>query len=314
MMMPSRDRGRSVSKAIVLSMGVWGLAGTPVMSLGADVAAPVCKVHKGGKCPDARRTQQAGTLGYGPPGFHPGFNGFGLGYHPGYGYGGAALGVGAEGGYPYYGGPGYPHPWPRLQRLGGIAPFPYFGGPGNGSPCMPNAFGFVGPLAPDRPVVTVDGETGADGGYGPYSGAIPYPETTFASFSSPPTDIEHYGEPNPYVSPANPASPPPAAGTGADAVPDGSDAGRPFGLDTGPSSGDDSVPGVKVTRVQPGSPADKAGLQVGDVIQSINGYRTERPSSLPWIITNAAPDDVLKLTVRGASDGQQRTVTAHRLR
>ena len=49
-----------------------------------------------------------GTLGYGPPGEHPGFFGFGLSFHPGYGYGGNGLGVGAYGGYPCYGGPGYP--------------------------------------------------------------------------------------------------------------------------------------------------------------------------------------------------------------
>ena len=40
-----------------------------------------------------------GTLGYGPPGLHPGFQGFGLGYHLGYGYGGKrAAGSGCRGG------------------------------------------------------------------------------------------------------------------------------------------------------------------------------------------------------------------------
>ena len=51
------------------------------------------------------------------------FQGFGLGYHLGYGYGGAAIGVGPDGGYPFYGGPGYPHPAPCLRRCGGITPY-----------------------------------------------------------------------------------------------------------------------------------------------------------------------------------------------
>ena len=76
----------------------------------------------------------AGTLGYAKPGLYPGFQGFGLGYHLGYGYGGSALGVGADGGYPFYGGPGYPHPWPTLRRIGGITPFPFYGGPGGPMP------------------------------------------------------------------------------------------------------------------------------------------------------------------------------------
>src|SRR5436309_1585417 len=75
----------------------------------------------------------------------PGFQGFGLKYHPGYGYGGDALGVGAGGGYPFYGGPGYPCAEPRLRRLGKIVPFPYYGGPGYPSPGHPNYFGPVGP-------------------------------------------------------------------------------------------------------------------------------------------------------------------------
>src|SRR5262245_60135764 len=52
-----------------------------------------------------------------------GREGFGLGYHLGYGYGGRALGVGPFGGYAYYGGPGYPQPAPQLRRFGKITPF-----------------------------------------------------------------------------------------------------------------------------------------------------------------------------------------------
>lgn len=120
-----------------------------------------------------------GTLGYGPPGVHAGFQGFGLGYHQGYGYGGAALGPGAEGGYPFYGGPGYPHPAPTLRRIGGINPFPYYGGPGGPTPTCPQYFGGVGPLVHDKPVVKVIGGN-ENQDYGAFSGMVPYPPETFA--------------------------------------------------------------------------------------------------------------------------------------
>ena len=129
-------------------------------------------------------TRAAGTLGYGPPGLHPGFQGFGLGYHPGYGYGGDGLGVGADGGYPFYGGPGYPHPWPTLRRLGGITPFPYFGGPGYPTPDHPNYFGGVGPLVPDRPVVVVENEPRAPPGTTAASRHHPLSRDEFAPFTT----------------------------------------------------------------------------------------------------------------------------------
>jgi hypothetical protein len=125
-----------------------------------------------------------GTLGYGPPGLHPGFQGFGLGYHLGYGYGGDALGVGAEGGYPFYGGPGYPRCDPTLRRFGGINPFPYFGGPGYPTPDHPNFYGGVAaPLVPDQPAVTIASEGYAPSGagdFGGFTGAVPDAEARFA--------------------------------------------------------------------------------------------------------------------------------------
>jgi hypothetical protein len=128
-----------------------------------------------------------GTLGYGPPGLHPGFQGFGLGYHPGYGYGGNALGVGAEGGYPFYGGPGYPRCDPPLRRIGGINPFPYFGGPGYPTPDHPNFYGGVGgPLVPDQPVITIESDPNlpfSASHYGDYTGSVPDPEARFAPFT-----------------------------------------------------------------------------------------------------------------------------------
>src|SRR5262249_56904486 len=58
-----------------------------------------------------------GALGWGGPGLYPGFYGFGLSFHRGYGYGGYGLGVGARGGGPPYRGargpPRRPVPPPR---------------------------------------------------------------------------------------------------------------------------------------------------------------------------------------------------------
>ena len=155
-----------------------------------------------------------GTLGYGPPGLHPGFQGFGLGYHLGYGYGGAALGVGATGGYPFYGGPGYPHPWPRLQRFGPIAPFCFFRGPGFPTPDHPNYYGPTGPLTPDQPVVTFEPDPLSPpyaAGYGQFDGTVPYAESAFAPY----TTIAGAAGSASGVSTASPSSAPPLPSTDA---------------------------------------------------------------------------------------------------
>jgi hypothetical protein len=161
-------------------------------AVGAEDAASTV-AHAGPSDPVAtagthiRAVPADGTLEDGPPGIYRGFQGFGLGYHLGYGYGGNSLGVGADGGYPFYGGPGYPHPWPRLNRLCGINPFSYFGGPGYPTPECPNYFGGFGPLAPDRPVVIVEFDSRipfAPSGYGPYTGAVPDAEARFAPFTA----------------------------------------------------------------------------------------------------------------------------------
>jgi hypothetical protein len=149
----------------------------------AGCSCAICAQSHGGF--EKPRIHGRGTLDYGPPGLFEGFQGFGLGYHLGYGYGGDALGVADEGGYPFYGGPGYPHCEPRLRRLGKIVPFSYFGGPGFPTPEHPNFFGDFGPLATDRPVVTLTTDEGKpilETGYGSYTGAVPNAEALFAPF------------------------------------------------------------------------------------------------------------------------------------
>ena len=156
----------------------------------------------------------SGTLGYGAPGLYPGFQGFGLGYHLGYGYGGDALGVGAEGGYPFYGGPGYPHCAPRLRRIGGISPFPYYGGPGYPSPDHPNFFGGFGPLVPDQPVVTIATDRGGPieaTDYGPFTGAAPDAEARFAAFTARAAAGAPSMRPRPSYSAPLPTNPSPEA-------------------------------------------------------------------------------------------------------
>src|SRR5436305_1611543 len=121
--------GKLAMPALALVCGIVAFAHSPALA-GGD--GPVTSVPS------------VGTLGYAPPGLYPGFQGFGLGYHLGYGYGGDALGVGVDGGYPFYGGPGYPRCDPRLRRIGGINPFPHFAGPGFPTPEHPNLYGGAG--------------------------------------------------------------------------------------------------------------------------------------------------------------------------
>ncbi len=69
--------------------------------------------------------------------------------------------------------------------------------------------------------------------------------------------------------------------------------------------------GMKVETVYPGTPAEKAGLKVGDVIESVNGYMTETPGNLAWIIANATPDNVLRINLRSTTDGKVRMIAAN---
>jgi S1-C subfamily serine protease len=66
---------------------------------------------------------------------------------------------------------------------------------------------------------------------------------------------------------------------------------------------------MKVSKVYPGGPAEKAGLKPGDLIRSVNGYLTVKPGNLTWIIANRAPGKVLKIIVHAAPDGNEQTVT-----
>jgi len=286
-----RSGGRFPLKALALALGVWVFSGSSATSDDGGWDDPGQHGHGG---------SSFGTLGWGPDGYFPGFYGFGLSYHLGYGYGGDALGVGAFGGYPFYSGPGYPHPWPPLRRFGHIIPFAYLSGAG-----YPFAFRLPGELVVEQPVV--EQIAGRDPGhvagspvypynigYGPFTGVLPYPESFFAPYTAAAATSG---------SSAGAIAPSPSATANADPV-------RDLGIDEEPVVDVDGVPGMMVSRVYPGTAAEKAGLKPGDVIRSINGYRTEEAGNLAWIIVNKAPEKVLKINLRTAAEGKEHTVTA----
>jgi membrane-associated protease RseP (regulator of RpoE activity) len=84
---------------------------------------------------------------------------------------------------------------------------------------------------------------------------------------------------------------------------------RLLGIDEEPVVLADGVKAMKVGKVYPGSAAEKAGLQAGDVIRSVNGYLTEQRGNLAWVIANAATNNELKLTVQTAKGGEVKVLT-----
>jgi serine protease Do len=66
--------------------------------------------------------------------------------------------------------------------------------------------------------------------------------------------------------------------------------------------------GVRITRVTKDSPADKAGIQIGDVVTSIDGQPSPSIQSLRSLISSSRPGTPLRLNV--ARDGHLRELTA----
>jgi serine protease Do len=59
----------------------------------------------------------------------------------------------------------------------------------------------------------------------------------------------------------------------------------------------DGTNGVVIRDVQPGSPADQAGLQAGDVIVGVGGKSVDSPSEAVSAIRKAAKDHALALRI-----------------
>jgi len=289
---------------LAVAFGIWLIRCSPTAL--ADDGDFKTHGHRDGTVHHGHGGSAFGTLGYASYGAYPGYQGFGLKYHLGDGYGGHALGVSAFGGYPYYGGPGYPHEAPGFKTFCGVPRFPYYGGPGYSYDGHPNFFDEPGQLVVNEPVVGENADTASGGArvdrvdhpetgdYGMFTGMIPYPESLFA----------------PYTAAA-------AAG-----VPSGGDrsvnrqtnatfiaTARDFGIDEEPIVDTDGARAIKVSNVYAGTPSAKAGFQTGDVIRSINGYRTEQEGNLAWIVANATPHTELKINVRKLSDGKVQSVT-----
>src|SRR5262249_8799357 len=70
----------------------------------------------------------------------------------------------------------------------------------------------------------------------------------------------------------------------------------------------DQPVGAVITNVEKGSPADRAGLKVGDVILSYNGKKIEDPNELPRLVAATKPRE--KATLEVWRDGKRQQVAA----
>jgi hypothetical protein len=172
-----RGGNRLPLKAVSLALGIWVFSHSPV--IGDDHGSPFDLGVR-----FKHNNLGSGTLGWAEYGVYPGLYGFSLRWHPGYGYGRYAFGVGADGGYPFYGGPGYPHEPPHLRRFGPTERDAYCAGPGYIISGWTNFYEGIGGLVVDKPVVSIGepgdfGYVGANGernpgaDFGQFTGVLP---------------------------------------------------------------------------------------------------------------------------------------------
>jgi S1-C subfamily serine protease len=86
--------------------------------------------------------------------------------------------------------------------------------------------------------------------------------------------------------------------------------GRPVprGSDRFAAPGDGYEPAIIVRTVEPGSPAESAGLARGDVITAVDGEPIERPRDLAEAAAGYEPGDTITLTVTRIDEDQSREV------
>ncbi len=276
--------------ALVLALGLWSLSGAPAFG------------HGGG--------------GGGGGGGHGGGGGFGGGGHMGgMGMGGMGMG-GRMGGMGGFGG----------GRFGGFGNRGFggfgnrgfgFGGLGFGG-FYPGFYGFYPGFYGYG--LGYDGYGLGYGGYGGYGlGYDGYGGMGYGGYGDMGYGYPGYG----YATNAYPFSPSVGAmpangsfGYNAAYVAPASGATTPgmqrryLGIDEEPMVGSDGSKAMKISNVYPGTAAEKAGLKVGDVLRSVNGYLTEQRGNLAWIIANATPNNELKLNVQIAKDGKTHQIIA----
>jgi hypothetical protein len=215
----------------------------------------------------------------------------GFGGHMG-GFGGGHMGGFHQGGF---------------GRFGGVGFFPGFYGSGFGYPYYGYGLGYGGyGLGYGGYGLGYGGYGYGYPGYGygmgysypyyDYGYGYPYYGTGYAA------PVGGYGYSSAYVAPG--------VGVASAVTAPVAGQGRYLGIVEEPVTEPGGKQGIKVANVYPGTPAEQAGLQAGDVIHSINGYLTEQRGNLAWIIANAAPGNVLKMNVRTVRDGQEHTITA----
>jgi S1-C subfamily serine protease len=66
-----------------------------------------------------------------------------------------------------------------------------------------------------------------------------------------------------------------------------------------------NAPGVLVARVQPGGPAEQAGIRAGEIITAINGEPTPSLPALGAVLAQLDPGDTAKVTLRDPNGGER---------
>jgi S1-C subfamily serine protease len=75
-------------------------------------------------------------------------------------------------------------------------------------------------------------------------------------------------------------------------------------------SGISGINGARIVEVVSGSPAEQAGLQVGDVITALGGEAVDAENSLPDLLANHQPGDEVTLNIqRGGEESPEREIT-----
>ncbi|MFZ1181083.1 MAG: DegQ family serine endoprotease [Herbaspirillum sp.] len=79
--------------------------------------------------------------------------------------------------------------------------------------------------------------------------------------------------------------------------------------DVAESLGLGKAQGALVQRIEPGGPADKGGLEAGDIILKLNGTAIEKPSDLPRMVGSIKPGSRITVTIWRKGSARDVTLT-----